>query len=223
MGASLPAVKLVLGAAAGPAPAAQAASSSPAKFTPLDCASYFNTSAVDLGRREQAKDLSIEGERDALVRTPSGSQHFRGIPFELGPGREPARKAWIALARSDRPWASAHLEIPVGRAAQFLCLAQFCDWDPNERPEPGSSAFEKVGQELARLTFVYEDESQHSQLIRRRFEVNALSVPWGHLCFCAVPHRPDLPRCLGDALRNASEWGDLQMAAFSGDLSLIHI
>jgi hypothetical protein len=217
MGASLPAVQLVLGAAGAPPQRAQAASSNRAKFTPLDCTAHFNASAADLGRREQAKDLTAEGARDALVRTPSGSQRFRGIPFELGPGSEPARKAWIALARANKSWTASRLEIPVGRAATFLCLAQFCDWDPSEKPEPDSGAFEKAGQELARLTLVYEDDAEHAHPIRRRFEVNSLSVPWGHLCFCALPHRQDAPRRLTDPLRNAMDWGDLQMAAWSGD------
>ena len=215
MGASLPAWKLVLGAA--PFAAAQTPSSSRVQFTPLDCASHFNASAADFGSREQAKDLSADSARDGLLRTPSGSQRFRGIPFELGPGGEPARKAWIAIARSDRSWTSTQLEIPVGGAASYLCLVQFCDWDPNEKPEPGSAAAERVGQQLARLMFVYEDGSAHTHPIRRRFEVNSLSVPWGHLCFCAVPHRQDVPRRLTDPLRGAPEWGDLQMGAWSGD------
>jgi len=74
----------------------------------------------------------------------------------LGAGGEPARKGWIALARSARPWTSAHVQILVVRTARFLCLAQFCDWDANERTEPGSLAPEKVGQELAIVTFVYD-------------------------------------------------------------------
>jgi hypothetical protein len=43
-----------------------------------------------------------------------------------------------------------------GTHNRFLCLAQFCDWDANERTEPGSLAPEKVGQELAIVTFVYD-------------------------------------------------------------------
>ena len=109
------------------------------------------------------------------------------------------------------------MEIPVGQIGTFLCLAQFCDWDPNEKPEPGANAFEKAGQELGRLTWLYEDGSEHVHTIRRRFEVNSLTVPWGHLCFAAVPHRPDVARRLTDPLRNAMDWGDLQMAAWSGD------
>ncbi len=203
MGVSLPGVKLVLSAAGAPPQSAQAATVEQAKFTPLDCAPHFNASADDAGIPER-------------LRTPSGSQHFRGIPFALSPGK-PSSKSWIALARSSRPWTTGSVEIPVGRAATFLCLAQFCDWDANEKPEPGASAFEKAGQELARFALVYQDGSEHVYPVRRRFEANALTTPWGHLCFNAVPHRPDVPRHLTDPLRNATEWGDLQMAAWSGD------
>jgi hypothetical protein len=79
------------------------------------------------GGGKQAKELWAEAAKDGLIRTPDGAQRFRGIPFILGAGGEPARKSWIALARSARPWTSAHVQIPVGRTARFLCLAQFCD------------------------------------------------------------------------------------------------
>jgi hypothetical protein len=203
MGASLPGFKLMLSAMGAAPQSAQAATDGQAKFTPLDCAERFNASADDAGIPEH-------------LRTPSGFQHFRGIPFALGPGKA-SSKSWIALARAGRPWTTGNVEIPVKQAATFLCLAQFCDWDANEKPEPGTSAFEKAGQELARLTLLYENGSEHIHSVRRRFEVNALTTPWGHLCFNAVPHRPDTPRRLTDSLRNATEWGDLQMAAWSGD------
>src|SRR5580704_5300108 len=190
IGVSLPVVKLALSAAGAPP---QAASASARKFTTIDCGRYFNAAPADLGRGEQAA-------QEALRHTPSGSQRCRGIPFVLGPGGESPSKRWIALCGSGRSWTATRTEIPAGRTATYLCLAQFCDWDANENPQPGSSAFEKAGQELARLTLIYEGGGEHIHAIRRRFEVNSLTVPWGHLCFAAVPHRMDVARSLTDPL-----------------------
>jgi len=44
-----------------------------ALFTPLDCSAFFNASAVDLGWREQAKELCAEAAEDGLIRTPGGA------------------------------------------------------------------------------------------------------------------------------------------------------
>ena len=86
MAASLPGLKVVLGAASAPPRRLQRRLS---KFTPLDCAPYFNASPIDV-------------ERGQEMRTPSGPQRFRGIPFALGPALAD-KKSWIALARSGRP------------------------------------------------------------------------------------------------------------------------
>ena len=204
LGASVPVLKLALGGSATRNSEAKAAPTDETKFTPLDCSAYFNASPADAGH-------------DAQLRTPSGFERFRGVPFALGPGDTAAGKKWIAIARAGRRWTAERVEIPVARAATFLCLAQFCDPDPNEKPEPGASDLEKVGQELARMIVKYEDGSEHAHPIRRRFEVTSLRVPWGNLCFSAVPHRQDIARTLTDRLDNAKEWGDLQTVSWSGD------
>src|SRR6185295_14239400 len=63
---------------------------------------------------------------------------------------------------------------------------------------------------------IYEDGSMHITPIRRRFEVNSLSHPWGHLCFAALPHREDTAVKLNQPLRNAQDWGDLQTGVWQG-------
>ena len=79
------------------------------------------------------------------------------------------------------------MEIPLVQKAHFLCLTSFCDFDENEEPEPGKDVFQKVGQHLADVTLIYEDNGTHVLPIRRRYETNAVLEPWGHLSFAALP------------------------------------
>ena len=204
------------------APAAGPAGRSP-KFRPVDCSRHFSGSAVDLGPRDAAKHLSSGSQTDGLLRAPSGSQRFRGIPFQLGHAGV-RQKSWIILSRSRRPGSVSSVEIPVTGRAAYICLAQFSDWDTNETPPPGADVLERVGQVLGELTLLYSDGSRQTVPIRRRFEVNSPSVVWGHLCFAALPHRQDVPATLTDSLHNARDWGDLQMgvwdSSYAGDPNL---
>ena len=124
------------------------------------------------------------------------------------------KKSWLHLSTKAGASAATNLTIPVGRKAGFVCLAAFCDWDANETPPPVEDATEKVGQHLADVVLVYDDGSEHTHRIRRRFEVSAPSYEWGHLAYAALPHRPDAPRKLTDVLPDGTGWGELQTAVF---------
>jgi hypothetical protein len=91
-----------------------------------------------------------------------------------------------------------------------VCLASFCEWDPNEAPPPTKNVTELVGEHLANVILVYEDGSEKAIPIRRRFEVNSLSIPWGHHSFHAMPHPQNGPRKLTDPLSDGTGWGNLQ-------------
>jgi hypothetical protein len=215
VGAGVPSLKLLLDntpAAAASTPAGPAVTAA-SKFTPINCSRYLTASPIAFGPREQAKGLVAEAARDGLIRTPGGRQSFRGIPFVLGP-EEVRKKAWVVLSLRKSSWSKRAVEIPIRQKASFVCLAQFCDWDEKETPKPGSDAPERVGQHLADVALVYEGGTQHVHSIRRRFEVNSLSVHWGQLCFTAVPHRQDVPSKLTDPLPAATLWGDLQLGVW---------
>src|SRR6476620_11572015 len=151
-----------------------ASDASSAAFTPIDINSLFNASATDFGPREMIRSHSADG----LIRTPSGKQQMRGIPFLLGSG-DVRQKSWIALSTQAAPWTSASIAIPIGRKSPFVCLAQFCDWDDHELHPSGVEDIERVGQLLAEAVFRY-DGGESVIPIRRRFEVGAPSIPWGH-------------------------------------------
>jgi hypothetical protein len=216
VGTSVPTLTMVFNEASG-AGAMLARSAAPPgpppKFTPVDLGALFNCSAKEFGSRPRAKELGGDSASDGLVRMPGGSQLLQGIPFQLGP-ETVEKKSWLHLSTKASASAASNLTIPLGRKAGFVCLAAFCDWDPNETPPPVEDATEKVGQHLADVVLVYDDGSEHTHRIRRRFEVSAPSFEWGHLAYASLPHRQDAPRKLTDALPDGTGWGELQTAVF---------
>lgn len=217
-GGGMPTLALMLQqtpAAAQPQQGGQAAAISN-KFTPVDLSRHFTASSSDFASLDQASGSTRQGRREGLIRMSAGKQTFRGIPFLLGP-EGPKSKSWAVLSSRKASWTTGGLKIPVQQKATFVCLAQFCDRDKNEMPEPGQDLIERVGQVLANVRFVYEDGAEEKLAIRRRFEVNAPSVSWGHLSFAAVPHRSDVPTKLNDPLRNAQMWGDLQTGVWDSN------
>src|ERR1051326_545070 len=150
------------------------------KCTPIDLANHFTASAREFGTRERPRMIGEEAGRVGLVRVVSGKRSLQGIPFWLGP-EEAEKRSWIVLSTKPSPWASKRVEIPLQQAAHYICLASFCDWDRNEAPLPGQDAFEQVGQVLANVILIYEDGSQHTLPIRRRYETSSYVVQWDRL------------------------------------------
>src|SRR6266567_148393 len=87
VGASVPTLSLMVGAVdlQGSHGALHGQEYDKNKFTPLDLSPHFNCSSSDLGPRPKARWLGGESAGDNLIRLPGGDQHFRGIPFQLGP------------------------------------------------------------------------------------------------------------------------------------------
>ncbi len=185
------------------------------KFTPIDLNPYFNASAKDFGPREMArKRLHGDSARDGLIRTPWGRQNLQGIPFLLGP-EGVDKKSWLWLTTRTTPSAARNATIPLGQTASFLCLATFCDWDENETSPPVEDVIEKVGQHLAEAVVIYDDDSEISFPLRRRFEVNSPEIFYGHPTFNSLPHRQPAPASLDDPLRRGTDWGGLQTSVQS--------
>jgi hypothetical protein len=162
---------------------AAAADTAETVFTPIALDRYFNASAAELGPRDPIRFRFSDG----LIRTPGGRQQLRGIPFLLGPP-DVRRKTWVALSTRAASWTAPSVEIPLGRKAGYVCLAQFCDWDKNEIRPSGVDDIERVGQLLAQAVFRYEEGGEYETPIRRRFEAGAPSIPWGHWNFLSFTH-----------------------------------
>ncbi len=222
VGTGLPTIALAA-EAASPAgiehPAEPSDGETPAKFVPIDLAPHFNCSPAAFGPRVRAAKglggiltgLTGEAGTDGLIRTPTGKQRFWGIPFSLGPAGI-NKKCWVALSNSSTSISVSTLEIPCQERATFLCLAAFCDWDPAEAAALSDphAVTEQVGQQLAEAVWIYQDGTQDSLPIRRRFEVNAPSITWGRFCFTAVPHLSIVPVSQSDPLSDGTRWGGNQ-------------
>ncbi|HUS05007.1 MAG TPA: CehA/McbA family metallohydrolase [Bryobacteraceae bacterium] len=183
----------------GGAAAADAAST---VFTPIDVSRWFNASATDFGPR----DIIRTRVADGLIRTPAGKQQMRGIPFLMGSG-DIHQKSWIALSTQKAPWTSSSVEVAIARKCNFVCLAQFCDWDDHELSPAGVDDIERVGQLLGEVVFRYEG-GESVLPVRRRFEVGAPSIPWGHWNFLSSTHAQLEPTKLSDS--RGLEWGQNQ-------------
>jgi hypothetical protein len=224
VGATAPTISLMEGEASGeprsiPRPEVGEAST---KFTPVDLSSFFNSSSREFGTREKAMLIGVDSAKDGLIRVPGGKRPMRGIPFVLG-SEDLQSKSWIVLSTKSGLTATARVEIPVGKKAHFLCLTSFCDFDENEDPEPGKDVFQKVGQHLADITLIYEDNGTRVLPIRRRFETNAVLEPWGHLSFASLPPGKNREVKLNDPLNNARQWGNLQTSVAGGGPAAPHL
>ena len=197
LGAGVSAVRLLAGQAV------PIASPSSAKFTAIDCSRHFNASAKDIGPRDRAVELG-GSNREGLLRSPSGAQTLRGIPFALA-AEGAAGKSWLVVSEL-----VPRVEVPINAKANFVCLAQFCDWDPNELSPTSVDATEAVGQLLAEVVITHQDGTESRSPVRRRFEVNSLTYPFGRECFAAVPHRQWVAAGLNDPVSNAMHWGEIQ-------------
>jgi len=213
----MPTRRVFLQSAGAAAPALSsvltAATAATNRFTPIGLDSRFNAASLDWGPQEQARRLSKASAKDQLVRTPSGSVALRGIPFLLGP--EGVReKSWLAVSRRGASWTASEAEIPIGGNVRYLAIVSFCDWYEKEFFAPGEDTVDLVGELLAQVTLIYEDQTQHDTPIRRRFETNAPTAAFGQLAYAARPHRKDTPSHLSDALAHGALWGNLQTSVW---------
>lgn len=211
VGAGVPTLSVAVESAAVAAPGSDPESAdATGKFTPLDLSGHFNVSPRDFGPRDRARRfLGGEAAKDGLVRTMGGNRRLQGAPFRLGPeGAD--HKRWVGLSTRPGAWTTPALEVELNKKAHYICVASFCDWDPNETPPPGDIAIENLGQELARCVLLYEDGTRHEAPLRRRFETSSPRESWGHLSASALPPLKVHSKTIRDPLRSGLGWGTLQ-------------
>jgi hypothetical protein len=198
---------------------ASAAAPAPERFTPIALEPHFNACARDFGPRPAARNLNAAAAvEDNLIHTIGGEQRIQSIPFRLGPA-DIARKSWVALSTKTQPWSARSIEIPIGRTAGFLCLAQFCDWDPAELESQDVDTMERIGETLATATLIYADGSTRPFPVRRRYEVSPPAAPWGRECFNSIQSNSWRPVKLDDPLAKGTDWGNLQYTELPKPLS----
>ena len=149
-----------------------------ADYDPLDLTAWCNADAAILG----------------TARPPAlGRQTFHGLPFQIG-RPEAASTAAAFLAFGEGGYA-APLTIPIGRAARRVIVAhRLLD----------STLYEggPVGTIVADYTLLLASGERVGVPVRERFEIVALSIPWGGHTFNAVYDRQD-----GTLPRHSGPWG----------------
>ncbi len=168
------------------------------KFTPIRMSGVFNVALSKPYPPKAKKPLWDKTSLDTLARQKLGEVNARGIPFEMG--KLSARAHALVLAPPAKKGASGPPAIvPVKAKGHYVCIAHCCAGRDGDNLAPS------VGDELARYTLLYADGTFHARVIRRRFEISPLVVPWGRGSFVAetmasmIPLKPGSPAAWGYA------------------------
>jgi hypothetical protein len=175
------------------------------KFTTITLDNYYNSSRVEPYPKVGAKPRWDEGTINALNGLTLGEVCARGIPFSLA---DPEATAHLIVlpASTDDGKQGKPIALPIGKKAHFVCLGHSCARRDDDELNPA------IGIEVARYTLVYEDGSEHTTAIRRRFEINPLGGGVGGSAFVAETMRTSRPLRPGEP----GQWGWAQTGV-SGD------
>ncbi|MBM3236922.1 hypothetical protein FJZ31_11580 [Candidatus Poribacteria bacterium] len=148
------------------------------EFTPISLVSVYNRNGANFSGDELA-DESLAGKELSLT----GENIIRGIPFHLGhtEGNN------LLFLKDDA--VTLNFNAPVKcRYLVFIHTAVTKRDAPDEdgitRPSRGRII---LGDKVADYQLIYEDGSEQSVPIRRRFAIGELRKDWGDECFEAVP------------------------------------
>ena len=148
------------------------------EFTAISLSGIYNRNGTSFSADELSdeklagKDLSLTGENVV-----------RGVPFHLGE----AAGNNILFLRGDE--ATLNFDEPIKCRHLVFIHTAVGKWDePDEdgitRPSRGRII---LGDKVADYKLLYEDGSEKSVAIRRRFAIGEMSKAWGDECFEAVP------------------------------------
>ncbi len=143
--------------------------------------------------------------RTVLADLPSGRERFWGVPFELGTGDG---DRFVCV----RDGGVSNVELPIDDVARRVLFAhvsapQGCD----------GSTLEGVAERLGRYDVTYKDGTTAEIVLRRRFEIHDVTIPWGHHPFECRHCREFEPVSFDD---RTGAWGRAQtgVTKASGDL-----
>jgi hypothetical protein len=130
------------------------------KFTPISLSSHLNADLSD-SRYWGVKTA------EAIAGLPVGTQAFWGVPFDLASGGS-------SLLVLD---GETNTEVTIDAAGSHLVFAHFCDEIASSTVAGQSSDYlnpvvTAPGEHIANYVVFLEDGSEHTQSIRRRFEIN---------------------------------------------------
>jgi len=180
------------------------------QFTPLDLSKAYNAGS---GNGETEDGYRVWPASDEtpdntpLVNLPWGECKFWGVPFSLG--EEGADQSIVLVAQKAKDGIGDAARIVVKANARRVLFAHACAPVEGERV-----TVEGTGEAIGTYRVVYADGSAVEQLLRRRFEVHDVQIPWGHHPFlcrnCRNYHAEPLNS-------RAQSYGLTQTGAFTRD------
>ena len=180
------------------------------QFTPLDLSKAYNAGS---GNGETEDGYRVWPASDEtpdntpLVNLPWGECKFWGVPFSLGEGG--ADQSIVLVAQKAKDGIGDAARIVVKANARRVLFAHACAPVEGERV-----TVEGTGEAIGTYRVVYADGSAVEQLLRRRFEVHDVQIPWGHHPFlcrnCRNYHAEPLNS-------RAQSYGLTQTGAFTRD------
>lgn len=138
-------------------------------YSPLDLSSYYNVT----------KQV-YQGFADP----PVGEQQFHGLPFQIGESNHNA-SCFIGFGPSDG-CRNESLTIDVNATAHNIVFAHTV---LNSKIMEGST----LAIPVAEYIFTLENGHVHKVLIRERYEIGYLPLPWGQYPFLCVPDEKHVP------------------------------
>ena len=134
------------------------------KFTPILLQSDVNAS-------RSSSQLWGSKTARAITDLPTGNQTFWGVPFEIP---DDAHDLIVFSGTSS-------IEINVNISGSYVVFAHFCDETASNTVAGQSSDYlnpvvTAPGEHVADYIVVYDDGTEHSEQIRRRFEINQIQT-----------------------------------------------
>ena len=168
-------------------------------FTTLDLSPHWNHGVKNIKTPEgwlwpTGPDRPQDAPLDSL---PAGDHLFYGVPFKLASRPpDPASPFVLVVAKCAKSGVPDSVRLPIGRKARRVLFAHVCAplrsaiYDP--ATERGIGTVEGTGERLGSYQLVFADGTFADCVLRRRYEIHDVFVPFGHRAFlcrnCAEFH-----------------------------------
>lgn len=162
-------------------------------YTPIDLSSHYNVNTHIF---------------KGITTPPLGPQSFHGLPFLIGTGNS-EESCFIGFGKSDGMVRSS-VSIDINAPARRILFAHTV---LNSKIMDGSP----LGLPIADYVFKLENGDEHTEIIRERFEIGYLPLPWGQHSFLCVPDQK--PEVID---RHSGDWSHAGRRQTEADQGLPH-
>ena len=144
-------------------------------FVNIDLRDAANSGSNNVETREGWLWPAPEDDRHRtpLRRLPAGECLFWGVPFHLG--EEGADRSFVTVARGAGDQVAERATVAVGQKARRVLFAHLC-----ASAGDGAASLDGLGEQIGTYRIKLADGAEVEQVLRRRFEIHDVQVPWGH-------------------------------------------